>query len=403
MGPGMSAHEVCVTGIGLITSIGEGIDQNWAELNEARGPSASEYKTTGFLVHPLIATDFASQIPNKLDQKRMGGLQTSGVYAAGIALEDAGLKGAHEVLARSIVIVGGAGGERDTALDERIFAELHRLANPIELNEKLTATMRPTTFLSQLPNLLAGNVSILFGVTAGSRTMIGEELAGGNAVGTACRLIRDGAYDVALVGGACNAEREELLLQYAFGGRHLWPEVYGPVWSRSKHGGGFILGSMGVFLVLESAEHANMRGKTPYCRISGVVGQHASRTAAGAVTDAIRHAWKDLGDTSSAGQLGVISGATGISRLAKEELAALGAIDRHAPIRGSGSIFGHGVEASFPLNLALGAIALRRGHLYPPFDGDYQFERSAEVDRVMVTSVGYCRGETIALLTRSGG
>jgi 3-oxoacyl-[acyl-carrier-protein] synthase II len=131
---------------------------------------------------------------------------------------------------------------------------------------------------------------------------------------------------VALVGGACNAEREELILHYGFGG-NLWPEVYSLVWYRSKHGGGFILGSMGAFLVLESAEHANMRGKTPYCRVSGVVGQHTSRTAAGAITDAIRHAWKDLRDTSSAGQLGVISGATGISRLVQEELAALGAID----------------------------------------------------------------------------
>ena len=74
----------------------------------------------------------------------------------------------------------------------------------------------------------------------------------------------------------------------------------------------------------------------------------------------------------------------------------------HSQVRASGSIFGHGVEASFPLNLALAAQALRHGALYPPGEGDERLGHSAEVESVLVTGIGHRRGEALALLTRCG-
>ena len=122
------------------------------------------------------------------------------------------------------------------------------------LNERLMNDLRPTLFLAQLSNLLAGNISIVHGVTGSSRTFMGEESAGIDAVRVAAARIAAGQSEIALVGGAQNAERKEMLMLYAFGGFAL-KGPFRPVWERSAQPG-FALGSMGAFLVLESAAHA---------------------------------------------------------------------------------------------------------------------------------------------------
>ncbi|MFX6269903.1 beta-ketoacyl synthase N-terminal-like domain-containing protein, partial [Acinetobacter baumannii] len=90
---------------------------------------------------------------------------------------------------------------------------------------------RPTLFLAQLSNLLAGNISIIHNVTASSRTFMGEEMAGLSAIENAVRRVQAGQADVVLVGGALNAERADLLLGYELG-HNLWAHPFLPVWQR---------------------------------------------------------------------------------------------------------------------------------------------------------------------------
>ena len=85
------------------------------------------------------------------------------------------------------------------------------------LNEKLTTELRPTLFLAQLSNLLAGNISIVHKVTGSSRTFMGEEGAGVSAVETAAARIRSGQSTHALVGGAFQTEHPDMLLGYELG------------------------------------------------------------------------------------------------------------------------------------------------------------------------------------------
>jgi 3-oxoacyl-[acyl-carrier-protein] synthase II len=345
--------------------------------------------------------DFSSQIPSRLDLKRMGLLQALGTYTAGRALEAAGLKGSPEILSKAIVVVSGAGGERDIQLDERIFSEAARFTDQVALNETLSAGTRPSLFLAQLPNLLAGNISILFGVTGGSRTTMGDELAGVNAYKIGNQLIIDGSYDVALVGGAFNAQRRDLLMLYGFG-EYAWRYAHQPVALRSQRGGGFILGTMAAFFVLEAADHARARGASPWCRVGGISIQH-TRRAHGDVTTALENAWKELEPAQTSGSIGIISGATGVSPSTEEELAALSALAPQlggAPIRVPGSLFGHGVEASFPFNVSIAALALRQGHLYPGLPGDPPDSSDLDaLNRLLVTSVGHWRGEAVVLLS----
>ena len=101
------------------------------------------------------------------------------------------------------MIVAAGGGERDINVDSLIVDEaLKRNDREQLLNEKLTTELRPTLFLAQLSNLMAGNISIVHKVTGSSRTFMGEEAAGISAIETAFARIKAGQSTHTLVGGA---------------------------------------------------------------------------------------------------------------------------------------------------------------------------------------------------------
>src|SRR5262249_54107283 len=149
----------------------------------------------------------------------------------------AGVKGNAEVLARMDMIVAAGGGERDYAADGAILTGLAKTNDPgAFLNERLMSDLRPTLFLAQLSNLLAGHISIVHGVTGSSRTFMGEEAAGVDAVRIALARITGGTSDIVLVGGAHNGERKDLLMLYEFAGLNL-KDKFVPVWERAPKGG----------------------------------------------------------------------------------------------------------------------------------------------------------------------
>src|SRR5690606_38697586 len=118
------------------------------------------------------------------------------------------------------------------------------------------------------PILLAGNISIVHKVTGSSRTFMGEEGAGIAAIETAAARIRSGQSTHVLVGAAFQTEHPDMLLAYELGG-FLQRDGWSPLWDRQgKDGGGIVTGSGAAFLVLESPEHAQKRGRTPYASIS---------------------------------------------------------------------------------------------------------------------------------------
>src|SRR5260370_937789 len=209
--------ETWITGIGLASSLGEGIDANWDALTH--GDIKADATTFApFVVHPLAPVNFDKQIAKKGDQRQMEAWQRIGTYTAGLALDSAGLKGNVEILGNTDMIVAAGGGERDLAVDSAILTErMKGNADPAFINSRLMSDLRPTLFLAQLSNLLAGNISIVHGVTGSSRTVTGEEAAGIDAVRIALSRIAAGQSRLALVGGAHNAERKDLLLLYEFG------------------------------------------------------------------------------------------------------------------------------------------------------------------------------------------
>jgi 3-oxoacyl-[acyl-carrier-protein] synthase II len=392
-------RETWITGIGILSCLGEGGESHWQALVDGK----INFDKTGYppyIVHPLPPMSFDAQIPKKGDQRQMEPWQRIGVYAAGLALDSAGVKGNADILGRMDMIVAAGGGERDLAVDGAILSGLPKAGpNPSDqdrfLNERLMSGLRPTLFLAQLSNLLAGNISIVHGVTGSSRTFMGEESAGVDAVRIALARIAAGQSDITLVGGAQNAEREEMLMLYEFGSFAL-KDAFHPVWARGAHPG-FALGSMGAFLVLEASEHARGRGAEPLARLAAVVNARSDRKP-GAIAAMLAKLWAALpviGPGSA-----VISGATGAAPATAEERAFL---DTHTDIavRATGTHIGHGVEPQFAMNIALAALAVERGTLFPSRDPSERTMTGA-LTQAVVTGVGHWRGEGLALVEAVG-
>ena len=321
--------------------------------------------------------------------------QRIGTYAAGLALDSAGIKDNKEILARTDMIVAAGGGERDISVDTTILnAEAKGNYSPGFLNERLMSDLRPTLFLAQLSNLLAGNIAIVHGVCGTSRTFMGEEVAAVDAARIALARIAGGQSEIALIGGSHNGERKDLLVLYEFADFNL-KDKFVPVWAR-KERPGFALGSAGAFLVIESKAHALARGAKPFARLTSVVADRAKRKQPGAVTATLEKLWSTLGAHER--HAAIITGATGVEPATSEELVFLEQ-HKNVPVRSSGTRYGHTMETQFALGLALAALSVSRGALFPPADSTgVEIEMTDAPTQIVVVGAGHWRGEGMALV-----
>ncbi|KJS15996.1 MAG: 3-oxoacyl-ACP synthase, partial [Hoeflea sp. BRH_c9] len=335
-------HDVVVTGIGLVTSLGVGHQVHSGKLIGSTDPvrTTDSERFAPYTVHPLPEIDWSEQIPRRGDQRQMENWQRLGVYAAGLALEDAGLKGDLDACASMDMIVAAGGGERDVAVDTLIIEE-GRKRNDREqlLTEKLTTELRPTLFLAQLSNLLAGNISIVHKVTGSSRTLMGEEGAGISAIETAYARIAAGQSTHCLVGGAFISERWDMLMVIeALQGLGKNPNQ--PFWNSDGQASGVNLGTSGAFLVLESLEHAKARGAHIYARLDAVLGDRGPRDD-GRMEQRLARLADDTGANDTGADTVVFCGASGFPEISGRERAFLQDRFPTAPLRTIGALFGH--------------------------------------------------------------
>jgi 3-oxoacyl-[acyl-carrier-protein] synthase II len=372
---------VVVTGIGLVSSLGEGIEPHLQALASPTPPRFDAERFAPYPVHPMPAIEWDRQIAKKSDQRQMEPWQRLGVYTAGLALEAAGLKDDADAKARMQMIVAAGGGERDYAVDGQILTGLRNAANPgAFLNERLMSDLRPTLFLAQLSNLLAGNISIVHGVTGASRTFMGEEMCGVDALRIAQARIASGQVDAMLVGSSYNAERCDSLLIFELGG-YYWKRPFASVWDRPVEGGGLVLGSAAAFLVLESREHAETRGASIKAELMPIRAARTRREP-GAIASTLERLWGEARPTDNPA---ILSGATGIAGPTEEERAALDQVAPGSPIHAVGDLLGHPLEAAAPVAAALAAALVASG----------------QAADAIATSVGHRRGEGLVRVARA--
>jgi 3-oxoacyl-[acyl-carrier-protein] synthase II len=373
-------RQAVITGIGIVSCVGEGVEAHLAAFRSGAAPPVDATTFAPYPVHPAVALDYDKQIPKKSDQRQMEPWQRLGCYAAGLALDAARAKGDAELKSRMHLIVAAGGGERDYAVDSQILTNIRRADNPgVFLNERLMSDLRPTLFLAQLSNLLAGNISIVHGVTGATRTFMGEEQCGVDAIRVAQARIAAGQADIFLVGGSYNAERPDILLIYEMGG-FLWKHPFVGVWERPARGGGFILGSAAAFVVMESAQHADGRGARPLAAVAPVEADRTRRQP-GDVAASVKRMWSAAKPSSGAV---LISGATGVKGITEEEQTALLELAPGVAAHATSDIIGHTMEAQVPAGVAIGAALIDAG----------------AAGEAVVTSIGHKRGEGLIRLTK---
>ncbi|MBB5040738.1 3-oxoacyl-[acyl-carrier-protein] synthase II [Shinella fusca] len=393
----MANNDVVITGVGIVTCQGVGAGAHVAILGGAKAPDLriDTERFAPYPVHPMPEIDWNQQIPKRGDQRQMENWQRLGVFAAGLALDDAGFKDDAEACGTMDMIVAAGGGERDINVDSLIVDEgLKRNDRERLLNEKLTTELRPTLFLAQLSNLLAGNISIVHKVTGSSRTFMGEEAAGISAVETAFHRIRAGQSTHTLVGSALVAERQDVILLYEALGAHA-TGGWTPLWSRDeKAGGGIVTGSAAAFLILESREHAEARGARIYATIDAIGGDRGARDE-GRLEARLERMTEEVGFEPTV----IFSGASGAHDITAREKAWLDKRFSGSAVRGYSAVTGQALEAQFPLGLALAALTLGSGVKVAPFDTAAETAMSAPAASAVVTTVGHARGEGVAILS----
>ena len=267
-------RRVVVTGLGMLTPLGNGVDINWKRLISGQGGIR---KISDFDVSD-ISCKIAGQIPLKIDdpeagldidqwieprdQKRIDRFIAYGIISAMQAVEDSGWKPKNdEEKHRTGVILGsGIGG-------------LETIAKTTELMiSKGPRKVSPFFIPSALINLLSGQVSIKYGFKGPNHSVVTACSTGAHAIGDASRIIRYGDADVMVAGGAEAACCRIGMAGFA-AARALStsfndnPSISSRPWDQARDG--FVMGEGSGVLVLEERQHAIARGANIYAEIKG--------------------------------------------------------------------------------------------------------------------------------------
>ncbi len=393
----MNEDRVCITGAGIVCRAGWQADSVWHLLDPAaRTEGRQIFDNLDFGEMPLD-----EQIPNRSDRRAMGPSMLAGCCAAGLALDRARLKGDIDRLKRLDILVACRITERDAQADDAVLLDVEGLEDTSTLITRLKEHLRPTFFLTQIPNLLAANISIVHGATGSSLTFLGNEAAGVDAVQTGADRIQHGLTDICLVGGVFREHREVVSL--GLGAADLLR--YSSEAEVERYC--VVPGSSAAFLVLESLASARARSLKPLAYLSSIWRRDLLRTDG----YSRRTNWqllREIADEIDFSRLIVVSTGGEPLSLIHEEILSSGGIGKanfRPPVLEISVRMGALFEAAFPTGLVAALLCLERevviesvvrgdaiatGHLTAP----------KPVERVLVNSFGLFGGEAAAMVER---
>ncbi len=266
-------RRVVVTGLGMVTPIGNGVDINWERLLQCRsGLSRIDAFDTTDLPCKIAGnirwgdgsgdTFFPDPIVEPKDQRKNDRFIIYGMVAADEAVRSSGWEPAddwaHE---RTGVMIGSGIGGLQTIADAAIT-----------LKEKGPRRLSPFFIPSALINLVSGQVSIRYGFRGPNHAVVTACSTGAHAIGDAARLIMMDDADVMVAGGA-EAAVTRLGIAGFSAARALStkyndaPETASRPYDVGRDG--FVMGEGAGVVVLEELEHAKKRGATIYGEVAG--------------------------------------------------------------------------------------------------------------------------------------
>ena len=260
----MSRRRVVVTGLGLVSPVGNGVAEAWNNVLAGKSGvgQITRFDTEGFacrIAGEVKGFDIGNYLPPK-DARRMDVFIHYGVAAGMDALKDSGLEVTDANRHRIGVNVGsGIGG---LPIIENTH-DTYTRGGP----RKISPFFIPSTII----NMLSGTLSIVLGLQGPNISVVTACTTGLHCIGVGARTIAYGDADVMLCGGA-----ESTITPLAVGGfasakalstRNDDPEAASRPWDVDRDG--FVMGEGAGVLVLEEYEHAKKRGARIYAELIG--------------------------------------------------------------------------------------------------------------------------------------
>lgn len=364
-------RRVVITGVGLVTPLGTGVDKTWSGLKAGRsgiGPitrfDASAYACR--IAGECLDFKAADWVPKK-DIRKTDAFIHFGMAAAQMAWESSGLEATEETAPRMGVTIGsGIGGLM--AIQNQAWV----------LKERGPRRISPFFIPMSLINLISGHVAIKYGLKGPNHSVVTACASGTHAIGDAMRMISRGEADVMLAGGA-----EAAICELGIGGfaaaralstRNDDPEGASRPWDQGRDG--FVQSEGAGVVVLETLEAAQKRGATIYAEVAGYGmsgdahhitaplegGEGAARCMTAAIEDAKINP-EEVGYVNAHGTstpLGDVAETLAMKRVFGEEHAKKSLL-----VSSTKSMVGHLLGAAGGVEAVFTALALREGVIPP--------------------------------------
>lgn len=260
----MSRKRVVVTGLGMVSSVGHDVQSTWSAILNGvcgiRPITAFDASAFGTQISASVQDFDVSPYLEAKEARKMDTFIQYGMAAGVQAMEDSGVEVTDENATRIGCIVGsgigGLGSIEETS---------------ITVHEKGPRRVSPFFVPGAIINMIAGNLSIRYGLKGINLAVSTACTTGTHCVGLAAREIMYGQADVMLAGGAEMATTPVGIAGFgaarALSKRNDNPQGASRPWDKDRDG--FVLGDGAGVLVLESLEHAQARGAKIYAELSG--------------------------------------------------------------------------------------------------------------------------------------
>ncbi|WP_256757646.1 beta-ketoacyl-ACP synthase II [Cohnella sp. WQ 127256] len=408
---------VVITGMGVITPIGNRVDTFWGNLTKGQSGiskiehfDTSDYKTN----FAGVVKEFDAEAEvGRREVRRMDRYCQFAVAAAKQAIDDAGLVIDASNEERVGVYIGSGIGGIQTILD-----------NYRTLLSRGPSRVSPTVVPMMIANMAAAQVSILYGAKGPSLAPVTACATGNNAIGEAYKLIQRGGADAVIAGGAEATVTDLALAGFgnatALSTRNDAPEQASRPFDEQRDG--FVSAEGAGVLVLESLEHAERRGARIHAEIVGygstsdayhiVATDPEGSGAYRAMREALVDAGIDASEISTINAHATSTVAGDLSEtLAIKRLLGRGAYD--VPISANKSMIGHMLGAAGGVE-AVALIKTLQDSLIPPTinldnpdpqcDLDYvpHVARRAELQYGLSSSFGFGGHNAVLILKKYG-
>ena len=260
----MNERRVVVTGLGLVSPVGNDVASSWDALKNGRSGinSLSHFDASSFStrIGGSIKNFDCSPYMQAKEARRMDIFIQYGIAAGVQAFKDSGLLDSHWDADRAGVAIGsGIGGL--TTIEE----------TAIQIRESGPRKVSPFFVPGSIINMLAGNLSIRFGLRGPNISVTTACTTGTHNIGIAANMIQNNQAEIMLVGAAEMATSPAALGGFcaarALSTRNHEPEKASRPWDRDRDG--FVLSDGAGIMVLEELEHARKRGARIYAELAG--------------------------------------------------------------------------------------------------------------------------------------